>query len=92
FGAKRMGATNRGVIGAMLGVLLGMFFSLPGILLGPFLGAMAFEMAGNRPFNEAARAGVGATLGLLAGAFGKIACCILMIVVFALNVLLRSMS
>ena len=48
YGAKRLGATWRGAAGAIVGALIGLFFSLPGILLGPFVGAMLFELAGGR--------------------------------------------
>ncbi len=65
-GAKRLGATWRGVLGAIVGGLVGIFFSLPGILLGPFLGALLFEMIGGREWKEAARAGLGAVMGLFA--------------------------
>ena len=70
YGAKRLGATWRGATGAIVGGLIGIFFNLPGILLGPFIGATAFELAGGRTFKDSSRAGVGATLGLLAGAIG----------------------
>src|SRR5690349_17374433 len=78
YGAKKLGATWRGAVGAIVGGLIGLFFSLPGILLGPFIGAFLFEMAGGRERKAASRAGVGATLGLLAGAIGKLACCVAM--------------
>ena len=90
YGAKRLGATWRGAVGAIVGGLIGIFFNIPGILLGPFLGAFAFELAGRRPIKEASLAGVGATLGLLAGTLGKLACCVAMMVLFTINVIFRS--
>jgi len=90
YGAKRLGATWRGAVGAIVGGLVGMFFNLPGILLGPFVGAVVFEMAGGREIKGASKAGLGATLGLLAGAIGKVACCIAMMALFAINVIYRS--
>ena len=42
YGAKRLGATWRGAVGAIVGGLIGLFFSLPGILIGPFVGAALF--------------------------------------------------
>ena len=91
-GAKKLGATWRGILGAVVGAVVGLFFSLPGVILGPFVGAIVFEMVGGREFGEAARAGVGALLGLLAGAVGKLACGVAMMAVFAINVLVRSSS
>jgi uncharacterized protein YqgC (DUF456 family) len=92
YGAKKLGATWRGAVGAIVGGLIGLFFGIPGILIGPFVGATAFEMAGGREWKEATKAGVGATLGLLAGAIGKIACCVAMMLLFTVNVLYRSLN
>jgi hypothetical protein len=92
YGAKRLGATWRGAVGAIVGGLIGLFFNLPGILLGPFVGAFLFEMAGGREWREASKAGIGATLGLLAGALGKLACCVAMMVLFTVNVIIRSLA
>src|SRR5688572_27490640 len=92
YGAKKLGATWLGATGAIVGGLVGLFFNLPGILLGPFVGAVLFEMAGGREWKAASKAGVGATLGLLAGAIGKFACCLAMMTLFAANVIFRSLS
>jgi uncharacterized protein len=89
-GAKKLGATWRGMVGAILGTLVGFFFSLPGLILGPFLGAALFELMGGRKWKEAARAGAGAVLGLLLGAIGKCACCVAMMALFTVSVILRS--
>src|SRR5574340_1488013 len=37
-GAKKFGASPRAVTGAALGAVAGIFFGLPGIVLGPFVG------------------------------------------------------
>jgi hypothetical protein len=89
-GARRLGATWRGVLGAVLGAVVGLFFSLPGILLGPFVGAALLERLGGRDWKEASRAGLGAVLGLLLGAVGKLACCVAMMTLFAVSVILNS--
>src|SRR5579885_747262 len=39
-GARRVGASPRAVSGAALGSFIGCFFGLPGLVLGPFLGAL----------------------------------------------------
>jgi uncharacterized protein YqgC (DUF456 family) len=90
-GAKKLGATWRGAVGAIVGGLVGLFFSLPGILLGPFIGAVVFELAGGRDWRQSSKAGVGATLGLVAGAIGKIGVCLMMMGLFAVNVIYRSL-
>lgn len=90
YGAKKFGATWRGVLGAFVGGLVGIFFSLPGIIVGPFLGALVFELLGGYKIDKASRAGLGATLGLLAGVIGKCVICAVMIGLFTLDVIYRS--
>src|SRR5438552_18176447 len=92
YGAKRLGATWRGVLGAVVGGMIGIFFSIPGIVLGPFLGALLFEMVGGREWKEAARAGLGAVIGLFVGALGKLACSTAMMGLFAFSVIARSLN
>ncbi len=82
FGAKRFGASPRAVTGALLGGVAGLFFGLPGVLLGPFVGAVIGELSLRRDLNAATRAGLGASLGLLLAAVAKIALAFTMIGVF----------
>jgi len=91
-GAKKFGATWRGMVGALIGGVIGLFFSLPGIILGPFLGAMLFEMIGGKEFKVAAKAGAGAVIGLLLGVVGKFSICVMMIALFATNTIYRSLN
>jgi len=89
-GAKKLGATWRGIVGAIGGGLIGLFFGIPGILLGPFLGALLLELLGGRKLGAAAKAGVGAVLGIVAAAIVRVACCVAMILLFAVDVIVRS--
>lgn len=71
-GAKRVGASRLAMWGAALGTLIGLFFGLPGLLLGPFIGALAGELLGLRSLRteaigQAAKVGVGTWIGLLIG-------------------------
>ena len=67
-GARKLGATWRGVLGSFIGALLGMAWLPLGIIVGPLLGAVSLELLGGRPWREAGKAGLGAVVGLLAGA------------------------
>ena len=89
-GAKKFGATWRGAVGAVVGGLCGLLLVFPGIILGPFIGALLFELLGGKEFRAAANAGAGATLGLLLGIIGKVALTVVMAGLFAANVILRS--
>ena len=87
-GAKRVGASTRALWGASFGTLTGLFFGLPGLLLGPFLGAALGELSAGRELAHATRVGVGTWLGLLFGTLAKIALCFTMLGVFALRLLI----
>ena len=89
-GARKLGATWRGVAGALVGGILGLFLGPWGILIGPFIGALTFEMMGGRQFEEASKAGFGALLGIVAGTLGKFICAIAMASLFAANIIWRA--
>ena len=88
-GAKRFGSTRWGVIGALLGGVLGMFFMPIGLLAGPLLGAIICELAFAREQMAAAlRSGVGSLVGTVAGMGIKLIFGIVMILWFFLDVFL----
>ena len=82
-GAKRVGASPKALIGAAIGGLVGVFFGLPGILIGPFAGAVTGELLAQGGFKQATKVGVGTWLGLLAAAVAKLVLAFLMIGTFA---------
>ncbi len=70
--SRLAGASRFGIAGALAGGLVGLFFGPPGILFGPFLGAVLCELAfARRSIPEALKAGLGAAVGFLVGAVGK---------------------
>lgn len=87
-GARRVGASTKGQIGAGLGGVVGLFFGLPGLVAGPFLGAALGEMAHGRDTREAARVGLGTWIGLLLGAVLKLALALAMLAIFLGKLLL----
>jgi uncharacterized protein YqgC (DUF456 family) len=82
-GAQRLGASTRAMAGAGLGTLLGLFFGLPGIILGPFIGAVIGELTLNRDWKQAGRAGLAAWIGFAIGIAVKVGLVFLMIGIFA---------
>lgn len=86
-GARLFGGTRWGMAGAGGGAFVGMFFSLPGLLLGTLLGAFAAEkFFAKKDPRASLKAGVGAATGFLLGLGARIVCALLMIGVFLLGV------
>lgn len=81
-GAKRVGASPKAVSGAALGTVVGMFFGLPGLILGPFVGAVLGELSARRSLEQATVAGAATWIGLLLGTLAKLALIFAMIGVF----------
>jgi uncharacterized protein YqgC (DUF456 family) len=81
-GAKRVGASPRAVIGAGLGTLLGIPFGLPGVFLGPLVGAVLGELSVHRQWKRAAGVGIAAWIGFLIGTAVKVALAFMMIALF----------
>jgi hypothetical protein len=82
FGAKRVGAGPRAVWGALLGTVIGMFFGLPGLLLGPFLGAVLGELAAGNSVLRSAHVGASAWVGLIFGTIIKLVVSLTMVALF----------
>ncbi len=72
-GAKGFGASPRAAIGAAIGSLAVFVIGPVGIVIGPFLGAMAGELSARRSIGQAGVAGIGATIGLVLGTALKLA-------------------
>ena len=87
WGTRYSGGSRAAFWGATLGFLIGViFFSLPGLLLGPFLGALLGELMVQGQFKQAVRSGLGAVIGLLGGIPVKIFLEIVMILWFIIAV------
>jgi uncharacterized protein YqgC (DUF456 family) len=87
-GAKRVGASPRAIAGAAIGTVIGIFFGLPGLLLGPFVGAVIGEFAAAGGPRQALRVGVASWLGFAFGTLLKVAIAFAMLGVFALALLI----
>jgi uncharacterized protein YqgC (DUF456 family) len=81
-GAKHLGASPRAMVGAGLGTLLGLFFGLPGLIIGPFIGAVVGELTANRDLKKAGQAGVAAWIGFAIGTVVKVGFAFVMVAIF----------
>lgn len=84
-GAKRAGASPQAITGAALGTLFGAFLGIPGLLLGPFIGAVIGEVVARGSLEQAARVGIATWMGLLFGTLAKLALSLAMVGIFAVS-------
>lgn len=82
-GVRRSGASRRAAVGAGLGALVGLFFGIPGLILGPFVGAVLAELTVRRNLPQAGRAGLAAWIGYLVGTVARVAIVFVMIAIAA---------
>ena len=88
-GSRWFGGTKWGATGAILGALAGLFFMPLGLILGPLIGAYAFELVlGKLDAEKAAASGVGSAVGALSSIVVKLAIGLAMIVWFFVDVFL----
>jgi uncharacterized protein YqgC (DUF456 family) len=86
-GAKKIGASTRALWGAGIGTTIGMFFGLPGLLIGPFAGAVIGELWSGKSILRSAHVGVSTWFGMLLGVVAKVVLSFLMIGMAALALL-----
>lgn len=73
-GAKFTGASKQALWGAFVGGIVGVFFSLPGLLLGPMVGAGAGEFLARKDILAAGKVGIGTFIGFIVGVVAKLGC------------------
>lgn len=62
---KKFGGTKRGVWGATIGLVAGIFIPFIGVIIGPFLGALIGELTGKLGGRKAFIAALGSFVGFL---------------------------
>ena len=86
-GAKRVGASKRALWGASVGTIVGMFFGIPGLLFGPFIGALVGELSSGTSVLRSAHVGIGTWIGLLLGTLVKLVLSFVMVGLFGVAML-----
>lgn len=83
-GAKRVGASGKALLGAVVGTFAGLFLGGPiGLFAGPFIGALLGELWHSRELGKATRVGLGTWLGILLGTVLKLGLAFAMLGLFA---------
>jgi uncharacterized protein len=78
-GARRAGGGRAAVVGALLGMLVGVMVAPIGLLVGPMVGAVAAELLTGRAPKASLRSGIGAALGVLTGVVAHFALALVMV-------------
>jgi uncharacterized protein YqgC (DUF456 family) len=83
-GAKRVGASRKALLGAVVGTFAGLFLGGPiGLFAGPFIGALLGELWHGRELGKATKVGLGTWLGILLGTVLKLGLAFAMLGLFA---------
>ena len=91
-GARRAGASGLAVAGAGLGALVGLLFGVPGLILGPFIGAVGGELIARRDLVRAGQVGLATWIGMVLGGVTKVILAFMMIATFAAFYLLSGVA
>lgn len=81
-GARHLGASRRAMAGAALGTIFGLFLGLPGVIIGPFVGAVLGELTVVNDLRKASRAGLAAWIGFALGMAVKVGVVFVMVGIF----------
>ena len=81
-GAKRSGGSVWAVVGALAGGLIGLAFAPPGLFVGPLVGAIVAEWIRTGQLHGSVKSGVGAAIGIIAGAVLHFAFALVMVTLF----------
>jgi uncharacterized protein len=85
-GTKLFGGSKWGMAGATGGAVVGMFVSVPALLLGTILGAVLAEKClAQRTGGQALRAGAGAAVGFVLSIFARLGCALIMIALYVMS-------
>lgn len=87
-GTRWFGGSKWGMAGASGGALVGIFFSLPILILGTMLGAVVAEkFLAKKTHGASIKSGVGAAVGFVLSTVARLGCAIVMVALFLLSAL-----
>lgn len=83
-GVQKYGASRRAAVGAALGTVAGLFLGLPGLIVGPFAGAVLAELTLHRDVTRAGKVGLAAWIGFVVGMAVKVGLAFAMVGIFVM--------
>ena len=87
-GAKWFGASRWGIGGVVVGGLVGMFFGIPGLLIGPIAGGLLAEVfLAKRDWKSGVKSTWGSVVGTGVGLVARLGISIVMVLVFLADAL-----
>lgn len=86
-GARHFGSSRKGMIGAVLGIVIGLFVFPPlGLFVGPWVGAVIGERIEGKEWKASMQAGLGSIIGLFSGMLFQLVLAIIMFIAFLIAV------
>jgi uncharacterized protein YqgC (DUF456 family) len=87
-GAKWFGASRWGIVGVLVGGLVGLFFGFLGLIIGPIVGGLLFEVVvARRNWREGIRSTWGSVVGTGVGLVMRIVLSLGMVATFFIDAL-----
>lgn len=80
--SKKFGASKFGIIGASIGIIIGLFLPPLGIIFGAIIGAISGELFLNKDFERSIKAAAGVVIGLAISGFTKAVISVVFFVIF----------
>ncbi len=87
-GIKKLRGSKYGIWGSIIGLMAGLIFFPPlGIIIGPFLGALAGEIISGKKSHEAIKPALGTFIGFLLGTAIKLSLTLIMAYNFVIEII-----
>ena len=80
--SKKFGASKFGIIGASIGIIIGLFLPPLGIIFGAIIGAISGELFLNKDFERSIKAAAGVVIGLAISGFTKAVISVVFFVIY----------
>ena len=80
--SKKFGASKFGIIGASIGIIIGLFLPPLGIIFGAIIGAISGELFLNKDFERSIKAAAGVVIGLAISGLTKAVISVVFFVIY----------